>query len=386
MTPSAADASMIKMLLSFFGNATGLHTNTLKSAAMPIRCGNLDLSHILQPLGIPVKQFPCTYLGMPLSLHALRKVDLEPWLAKFGDKTANWKGSMMAKSGRLVLLKSTLLSLAVYLMTVHKLPTWIRKRVVQLCRAWLWSGEAECNGGKCRVSWQLLTRPKHFGGLGVFDLENFGRALRLRWLWMSWQQPPRPWVGLDLPCDKQDRALFSMATTITVSDGRLARFWHDRWLQGQCPKVIAPSLYEIAIRKNRSVRDSMHNEGWLKDLAHGLTDGMVDELTRLASLLDSVQLTGNAPDQIVWRFTADQTYTARSAYRIQFLGSVPPEATNLLWAGWAPGNCRFFLWTATLGRIPTADLLQRRGWDNNYFCPLCERSLEAAYHLLVECP
>ena len=129
----------------------------------------------------------------------------------------------------------------------------------------------------------MLTRPKHLGGLGVFDLENFGRALRLRWLWMSWQQPPRPWVGLDLPCDKQDRALFSMATIITVGDGRLACFWHDRWLQGQCPKVIAPSLYEIAIRKNRSVRDSMHDDRWLKDLAHGLTDGMVDELTRLAS-------------------------------------------------------------------------------------------------------
>ena len=74
---------------------------------------------------------------MPLSLHALRKVDLEPWLAKFGDKIANWKGAMMAKSGRLVLLKSTVLALAVYLMTVHKLPPWIRKRVVQLCRAWL---------------------------------------------------------------------------------------------------------------------------------------------------------------------------------------------------------------------------------------------------------
>ena len=113
---------------------------------------------------------------------------------------------------------------------------------------------------------------------------------------------------------------------------------------------------------------------------------MVDELTRLASLLDSVQLTDNAPDQIVWRFAADQTYTARSAYHIQFLGSVPSEATKLLWAGWASGNCRFFLWTATLGRIPTADLLQRRGWDNNYFCPLCERSLETAYHLLVQCP
>lgn len=149
-----SDANMIKLLLSFFGSVTGLHTNISKSSAMPIRYGDLDLHQLLQPLGVSVKHFPCTYLGMPLSLRALTKVDLEPWLLKFNDKTANWKGSMMAKSGRLVLLKSTLISLAVYLMTVHKLPAWIRKRVVQLCRAWLWSGELAGSVESARNCWQ----------------------------------------------------------------------------------------------------------------------------------------------------------------------------------------------------------------------------------------
>lgn len=292
----------------------------------------------------------------------------------------------MAKSGRLVLLKSTLISLAVYLMTVHKLPAWIRKRVVQLCTAWLWSGEASCSGGKCRVSWKLLARPKHLGGLGVFNLKKFGHALRLRWLWMSWQDPPRPWVGSPLPCDSSDWGLFSMATTITVNDGRLASFWYDRWLQGICPKTIAPNLFRISIRKNRSVRDAMHNDWWLLDLSHGLTDWMGDELTRLAFLLDSVLLVDGTPDKIVWRFNPSRDYFARSAYLLQFTGSVQPEAVRLLWTGWAPGKCRFFLWTTALGRIPTADLLLRRGWDNNYFCPLCERNLETALHLLAECP
>ena len=39
-----------------------------------------------------------------------------------------------------------------------------------------------------------------------------------------------------------------------------------------------------------------------------------------------------------------------------------------------------------LGRILTADLLLRRGWENNYFSLLCERNLETAFHLLVEFP
>jgi hypothetical protein len=31
------------------------------------------------------------------------------------------------------------------------------------------------------------------GGLGIKDLDKFGRALRLRWLWHSWDAQERPW-------------------------------------------------------------------------------------------------------------------------------------------------------------------------------------------------
>ena len=44
------------------------------------------------------------------------------------------------------------------------------------------------------------------------------------------------------------------------------------------------------------------------------------------------------------------------------------------------------MWTAALDRILTANALQRRRWENNYFCPLCMRSLETPTHLLTECP
>jgi hypothetical protein len=39
-----------------------------------------------------------------------------------------------------------------------------------------------------------------------------------------------------------------------------------------------------------------------------------------------------------------------------------------------------------LGRIFTADVLQRRGWENNYFCQLCFQNLETPSHLFTECP
>lgn len=55
MNPSRQDTEMINLVLNFFGTVTGLVTNTCKSLALPIRCGALDLQHIMQPLGIPLK-------------------------------------------------------------------------------------------------------------------------------------------------------------------------------------------------------------------------------------------------------------------------------------------------------------------------------------------
>lgn len=126
----------------------------MKSAALPIRCGDRDLTTILQPLGMPIKTFPIIYLGMPLSLCALRKVDLEPLLDKFDGKLATWKGELMPKGGRLILLKLVLSALVVYLIMVHRLLAWIMQRIIKRCLAWLWRGKGTCNGGQwLRTCW-----------------------------------------------------------------------------------------------------------------------------------------------------------------------------------------------------------------------------------------
>uniref|UniRef100_A0A8R7V8T8 Reverse transcriptase zinc-binding domain-containing protein n=1 Tax=Triticum urartu TaxID=4572 RepID=A0A8R7V8T8_TRIUA len=177
-----------------------------------------------------------------------------------------------------------------------------------------------------------------------------------------------------------------MATEVTVGDGQRANFWHDRWLLGQCPKIIAPALFKISARKNRTIHEALQAETWLSDLSRGLTDQMLPELLRLAALLDTVQLHDGQDDSIAWHFTESHEYTARSAYLLQFEGSVPMENYNLIWRAWAPEKCRFFIWTAALGRILTADVLLRRGWENNYFCTLCERNLETTAHLFWDCP
>jgi hypothetical protein len=386
INPSRRDAAMVRLVLDTFAGVTGLSTNLSKSSALPIRCGGFNLEEILQPLNVSVKSFPCKYLGMPLSLQQLRKGDYHALLERIDALLAAWKGNLISREGRLVLLKSVLSSMVIYMMTTHKFPMWVIEQIEKKCRAWFWRGEGSCNGGHCRVSWSIVCRPKELGGLGVHDLTKFGRALRLRWMWLAWKNPSRPWVGSALPCDDVYQALFSAATVITLGDGCIANFWKDRWLHGSSPREVAPSLFAITYRKNRTVKMALQGNTWLADLRFGLSPEMLPELTALAQLIDEVQLNETQPDSIRWRLEESGDYSAKSAYRVQFSGAIYSDFPATVWRCWAPGKCKFFLWTAALGRILTADALQRRGWENNYFCQLCFRNLETPWHILTECP
>ena len=91
-------------------------------------------------------------------------------------------------------------------------------------RRFLWAGNQEYHGGKCKVNWLKTCLPTELGGLGILDLERFGRALRLLWLWYAWTNPEKPWAGSELPVDDTDRALFAAATRFQVHNGRKALF------------------------------------------------------------------------------------------------------------------------------------------------------------------
>ena len=126
-----------------------------------------------------------------------------------------------------------------YHLTLFPLAAWAKKKIDKIRRSFLWKGEENVNGGHCLVNWLTVTRPKDLGGLGVPDLERFGRALRLRWLWQDWTEGSKPWAGMELPCNDVDRLLFNSSTTISLGDGTKARFWHNNWLDGEAPKYLA---------------------------------------------------------------------------------------------------------------------------------------------------
>jgi hypothetical protein len=225
LNPDQQEVTSLFSILATVGAATGLKLNLAKCSVAPIRCSGLNLDQILENFAGKRVSFPMTYLGLPLTLGRLKVAHLQSILDKIRSRLAGWQGRLLNPAGRRELICSVLSAIPVYLLTSIKAPKQLFEDLDKARRRFLWAGDAEISGGKCKVGWPLVARPVQFGGLGILDLERFSRALRLRWLWLEWRDPNRPWMGTNLPVDSTDIALFMAATRVTVHDGRKASFW-----------------------------------------------------------------------------------------------------------------------------------------------------------------
>ncbi|WVZ72900.1 hypothetical protein U9M48_021288 [Paspalum notatum var. saurae] len=385
--PEKKELDTLACLLHLFGEATGLRTNLQKSSIVPISCARLNLDEIL--LGFPASRasFPIKYLGIPLTVARLKKVDFQFLLDKVRSKLTSWHGRNLTLAGRLTLVKSVLSSQPVHTLTAVIVPKEVLEEFDKLRKRFLWAGNENLTGGKCKVNWPTVSRPQDLGGLGVLDIHNFARALRLRWLWRRWDVPDAPWAGLEIPCNNTDRLLFAAATTIVLGDGAKTSFWHCAWAKGRCPKDIAPDIFAASRGRKLSVREALTDQAWVRriDLQAIRTASHLHQFVDLWSLSQSVSLAQDTKDRIIWNYNASGAYSAASAYRFQFLGHTSHNLTTLIWKPWSPSKCKVFAWLIICNRVWTSDRLAARNWPHNPACPLCRRHPETAHHLLVEC-
>ena len=89
LRPSASD---IEITLQLFGNASGLTTNLQKSSVLPIQCTEDDKSFLQESLPCQISEFPCKYLGVPLSLYKITKAQAQPIVEKNSRQTPKLEG------------------------------------------------------------------------------------------------------------------------------------------------------------------------------------------------------------------------------------------------------------------------------------------------------
>ena len=145
----------------------------------------------------------------------------------------------------------------------------------------------------------------------------------MRWLWLQKTEPQKPWASFQIQVHPSVKALFSMAVTSEVGNGKNTLFWTDRWLHGQRLDQLVPHLYgAIASRaKKRTVSEALTNRQWVSDIRGALSVAVLSEYLGLWELLSEIWLQPEIEDLHIWKFSATGQYSTKSAYETMFIGS-----------------------------------------------------------------
>ncbi|WVZ85337.1 hypothetical protein U9M48_032277 [Paspalum notatum var. saurae] len=347
LRPSASDISITLDILKLFGEASGLRTNMHKSNVFPIQCSEEDTTFKQDHLPCQVAEFPCKYIGVPLSLKKLTKQQIQPIIDRIADQLPGWKADLLTKAGRRILVQFVLTSMLVYLTMAMDLPLWALKAIDKIRRGFLWRGRRDVKGGHCLLAWPKVTRPLE---LGV-------------------------------------KAFFEVAIVSEVGNGKNTIFWTDKWVQGQSLAQLAPNLFGSITNKakRRTVFEAATDLRWVQDIRGAITVPVLAEFFKIWDLLSNLVLQPEIEDTHRWQFSSSGVYSTKSAYGGFFIGAVQFGPWERIWKTWAPGKCKFFMWLVAHNRCWTANRLAKRGLPHPERCLLCDQAEETIDHLLISC-
>ncbi|GMI86868.1 hypothetical protein like AT4G29090 [Hibiscus trionum] len=177
-----------------------------------------------------------------------------------------------------------------------------------------------------------------------------------------------------------------------VGDGKSILFWSDKWVGDSPLKIKFPRIYALATNKTGKIEDFGTKQGsswsWNIPLRRAPFDWELEQWNACMDCLNAFKQENFDRDCFTWKATGDGIYTARSCYKI--LNQQPESIfpwVKVVWSGLAPPRVEFFLWQATLNKIPVRALLIHKGMSHDFDtkCPFCLSSAETTSHLFLHC-
>ena len=191
-----AEPTSIQLLMNAFNTftrSTGLKANLDKSSM--IFGGNC--SHIQQTClditGFKEGHLPFRYLGLPITSSRMSKAECSTLVTKITARIRIWASRHMSYAGRLVLVNSVLFGMFSFWAQVFILPHAVLSKVSQLCRNFLWGGDAEYKKTPL-IAWDTACTPRKLGGLGIKNLNLWNNACIAKLVWAVAKKKDLLWI------------------------------------------------------------------------------------------------------------------------------------------------------------------------------------------------
>jgi len=178
-TKSWANVRALREVLTLFADMSGLKMNFHKSLMVGINVGNSWLTEATSILNCKVGKILFLYLGLSIGGDPRRLAFWEPMMSTIKTRLSKWQSRFLSFEGRLILLKSVLTSLPVYVLSFFKALSSIISSIETLFKDFFLGG-SEDNRKISWIAWSSVCLGKEYGGLGV---REFNIALLGKWCW-----------------------------------------------------------------------------------------------------------------------------------------------------------------------------------------------------------
>ena len=183
-----------------------------------------------------------------------------------------WKRQFISKRGRITLIRSTLSSMLIYLMSLLRISRVVRLRLEQIQRDFF-GGGGVLKRKPHFVQWDTVCSDKRKGGLGVKRLSTLHRALLCKWNWCFANERESLWKHIISRkfgeeevawCTREVREGFGVGfwkeirkkgsllqnkVVFSMGDGRRVKCWKDKWYGNIALCDSLPSLYALVASK-----------------------------------------------------------------------------------------------------------------------------------------
>ncbi|XP_074318065.1 uncharacterized protein LOC141654850 [Silene latifolia] len=408
------EADVVSGILRQYESASGQLVNLDKTTVSFSKgVPRTKRSNLANRLGIVEVEEQERYLGLPTVVGRSKKVLTNILRDKLSKRLEGWRGKILSRAGKEVLLKAVANSLPTYVMSIFKIPVNFCEELRSMMSRFWW-GHEEGKRGISWVAWKKLCQPKGMGGMGFRDFKLFNLALLSKQAWRLttetdslWARvmkaryypnaeflsaslghhPSYTWRGIH-----EARATLLLGLRRRVGNGLETRVWGDAWVLGnQTGRVISPCA---------AGNESLMVSALMGDVPGTWNGALIDSmfLPFEGERIKNIRLSENmGHDMWFWSAEKDGILTVRSAYRLlaggtEFLevgGASNWEREKWLWSRlwkipvWP--RVKLFFWQLCSEALATRANIATRVRGESSFCSLCNSSIESSIHLFRDC-
>ncbi|KAL4621362.1 hypothetical protein ACB092_06G222000 [Castanea dentata] len=284
--------------------------------------------------------------ALPARHTGVRKHDFDFVLDKVKKKLAGWKANLLSIAGRLVFIHASSSTIPNYVMQQASLLDKILKGIDRVNRNFLW-GSSDHLRKMHWVKWDVVTKPKEMGSLGLQSAKGRNTTLLAK---LNWR----------LHKEKDAHLAKSNLGPIRAH------------IQGPLPQDLT----------NLKLKDviSLGRWDWSK-IPFNIPLEIRDVIQAIP-----IPLIARNNDKLAWKFSPRGSFDMRSAYLIvKNLVEAGTFAGSWIWKLQTLPRIQIFIWRCIHESIAVKKVLAKRGIPLDTTCSMCQAASESLTHALRDC-